>query len=912
MTARSKLHQALNDYAHFWSLGDWTRALAALEAVPQHNPAGPEFWWYRLCAQEKLGLTDQVRAELEAAEKARAGPRGRAPRYPGEKGAQVLAAFQGSEYAPPTLFALTLDSASVDLVRLFLDRLGPRRLPALGRRLAALDPDSVPALTERARQYLGGIKTWLDEALPDLKALLLSKPAEPGHLVKIICLWQAYEDTFEAWNQVAGLGLDSASSDRTGPYPEWGHAPPKGGLAEAGRPGTDLDSHPPCLADFIEEAFQDVLLKSRRGSKSDLDSFGVALKTVVESLRAGYSLERAAREFFSFDTRKPGEMAVLSFYSAEGQDFVLNLKMLAVARNIYYLAHQRPTPVVPVDLAEQTRANRRFLKQAARGLLPQGYRFLGLFEQESLSAAANSRALLGGFLSPCGRTLVAAITVKPKWASWVEWLFGMVTGYLWTQKVLGASSLMTDGWVLSTMKATIPNYFDQSPLLITVRVSRWTSAARLIQKHEKMLRQYQADNHGVGCRSFNGPAALEELLFYQAKVESEFRQTLPDFINPAEMRRMVKFNFKKLSALIIASLRKLDRMHRLETEDHPDPSDLPAAEPEDLGRETEERPAAGKAKIRRLGNFVKNVLIWSVIMVVILLAMQFCSGSKRGAYDSLSPPVREQIRLAQAQREEAEPLIDHFLKQLQPAEDDRARLLANEAVKQWGCWILHHRMRLPFVSWNLQPSDVDLPEYRRMFALLEALAATEGVVTMPYGPEAPGRVISGGLEDLMKIYDLFDDLESAQAAYERLKAMPAEDDYLGMARGDGAYRMVKLYGRAGRPAEAEKARDEMMELMKPESQYYFVARTHLHLAAAWAGTGDLDKAAAYYDRLKDLGEARDIAMYRLEAIESLEPAYRRAGNHQKADQLRAEAEALMKIPGVARFVKMQRERRPFI
>lgn len=530
MAAGPDISKALNDYAYFWSIGDLPRASAALDAALRQRPEDTELWWYRLCALEKLGQAGPAWSAMEAAERARVAPKTRPPRRPGEKGAQVLAALPGREAGPPNLFALTLASASAEFCRLFLERLGPVRMASVCRRLAWLDPASAPGLMNRAQGRLAETKARLDEALADLKAAFLAGPDDLRHLVRIVSLLQGYEDGFEAWGQLSGT-------------------------SPAGRSG-------PQLAAFIEEAFKDVREKNRRGPKSNLDPLCLALKTVAESLRAGWPLGRACQEFFGFDPRdRAGGAAALSPFSRAGLDFVTNLKKLGLARNIFLLSHQRPARLRPVPADDQTPANRRFLGQVEKDLLPQGYRFVGLFELESLNESLNLRATPGVFISPCGRSYILAFVVRAKWANWLELMIGTLIG-LGRVKVLRVASTLNDGRVLGLLRASVPDYFEQSPLFKTARASSMTSPARLVQRHEERLRQYQAENPGLACRTMGSLADIESVLSYEAQVENEFRQTLPDLVKPVELRRMLKFNYEEWSPGVLAHLRRLDQVYR--------------------------------------------------------------------------------------------------------------------------------------------------------------------------------------------------------------------------------------------------------------------------------------------------------------------------------------------------------------
>lgn|GEM_PF-6538315 len=530
MSATSEVSQALNNYAYFWSIGDLPRASAALDTALRQRPENLELWWYRLCALEKLGRAEAALSEMETAERARAARKIRPPHRPGEKGAQVIAGLPGREAGPPTLFALTLNSASAKLCRLFLERLGPVRMAALCRRLAELDPASAPGLMSRAQGYLAETKARLDEALTDLKEAYLASPAIPGHLVKIAGLLQGYEDGFEAWGQLSGL----VASGRTGPQ----------------------------LAAFIEEAFKDVKEKSRRGPKSDFDGLCLALATIAEALRAGWPLGRACQEFFGFDPRDRNDgTASLSGISKAGLDFVNNLKMLGVARKIFLLSHQRPTPLRPVAADDQTADNRRFIQQLEKKFLPLGYSFVGLFEMDNLNESLDLRVTPGVFISPCRRSYVLAFVVRPKWSNRLEWLIGALIG-LARIKVIRTASTLSDGRVLGLMRAAAPNHFEQSPLYQTARASTLTSPGRLVQRHDEMLRKYQTENPGVACRTMDSLADIEAALHHEARIDNEFRLALPDLVKPVELRRMLKFNYEEWSPKVLAHLRRLDQIYQ--------------------------------------------------------------------------------------------------------------------------------------------------------------------------------------------------------------------------------------------------------------------------------------------------------------------------------------------------------------
>lgn len=303
----------------------------------------------------------------------------------------------------------------------------------------------------------------------------------------------------------------------------------------------------------------------------------------------------------------------------------------------------------------------------------------------------------------------------------------------------------------------------------------------------------------------------------------------------------------------------------------------------------------------------KKNMTWVLILIACIPIFILHNWLTTRAYRP-SEGQRAEIKAAQNQREEASRLIKAYLAIDRPSPEELEKLLASEAVKRHGCWLIYHWMAMPFVQRDLGPEDVDLPEQLRMFELLEALAQRPGVFTMPYG--SPGQALSGGLNYLLKFYDLFNDLESAQAVYLRLRPMAPEDDYLAMSRGEGAYRLLKLYARAGRLEEAEKMLDEMRELMPPAGNH-FLLRAYMHLAVAWAAQDCPEQAAEYHSRLKAMKQDRHIALYRLEIIEALEAASRRAGRLDEAAELKAEAEELL-TPEVRRLYELSRKNRQFI
>lgn len=311
-------------------------------------------------------------------------------------------------------------------------------------------------------------------------------------------------------------------------------------------------------------------------------------------------------------------------------------------------------------------------------------------------------------------------------------------------------------------------------------------------------------------------------------------------------------------------------------------------------------------------------LMWLMVVLVLLGWFTLRHGWNWGGFEPGGRLDRVQLKEIQDQRAKAEARIEAWLKLAEPTENQRAEILADPAVRRQGCWLLYHRMKTPLVQAESRPSDLDLAAYRRMFELLEALAATKGVFTMPYG--TPGRVVSGGLSDLMKAFDQADDLASAETVWARLKAVPPEDDYLGISRADGAFRLVRLYSRAGRPVEAEGAFEAMTEMLGQESRLNYEARAYNCLAQAWAGAGAwaeagagrLDLAEGHYERLKSLGRTNDLLAERVLTLQALIPIYRDRGEMEKAEARQAEADELMRDPEVERLVRSHREQPPSI
>lgn len=312
---------------------------------------------------------------------------------------------------------------------------------------------------------------------------------------------------------------------------------------------------------------------------------------------------------------------------------------------------------------------------------------------------------------------------------------------------------------------------------------------------------------------------------------------------------------------------------------------------------------------------MKRNRIWPVLTIILFGGFVLYNFFNWIRFDNQADV--ERMKQARLQREQAGTLIDQYLRLDQPSEADLAGLLGQAAVRHHGGQALILRMNQPFEKFNLQAADIDPAEHRRMFGLLETLAATAGVSSGP--GQTPDQLVGDGLVTLMKIYDLADDLESALAVQERLKALPPEEEHSRTAQSFGAYHLAKLYGRAGRLEKAEEMLTEMRELRSPEFIYYEAA-IYRHLAVAWVKADRPDRAAQYHQQLRALGSGlglplyrrREIAWHRAEVIQILEPACHQAGDRPQARALRTELEQIMNDPDLAPFVKYHLENRPFI
>lgn len=383
---------------------------------------------------------------------------------------------------------------------------------------------------------LAELQVGLETALEKVKADFLRSPTDLSHLACLTGIFQGYEDCLAAERR---LTADS------------------GGLG----------ANPISLPEIIETAFEDIRLGGRRRTTSDWDRLNLALRIITGGLRARRDLAWICREFFDIDSRlaaRPGGLSssgadrYLQEFKTGAHNFIINISLLALAVNIHTLAAYQPSPLVPADPAGQTRANRRFISKLEKRLQPLGWNFLGLFEQESLNRTLDLPMVLGLFVSPCRRSYLTGFTFKPKWSGAVELIVGHLTGLLRSRKIMRAASMLTDGRVLTTYQGSMPDYFERSRLFDSVKVSSLASPAGVLANHEARLRKYQTENPGVGCRSVNSAADVETALRYEARVESEFRQGIPNNVSPAELKKMLGSNSPAWGIIIMKHIHNLN------------------------------------------------------------------------------------------------------------------------------------------------------------------------------------------------------------------------------------------------------------------------------------------------------------------------------------------------------------------